>query len=246
MRLVELYGQERSQEWLRAEYERDKASGLVPSGESEEGPFPQHWSVGWDCRRDGYWDGCDDWRPANSWTCSKIVVPSYADDLCVRLYLRVSGRRDKRGKLRAKRWAAAVGLGLPRRRVQLIVMGHFLAPSKSSLPIGYCSSLTDAMKRADKLDLTEAIAKALAGIYQSDKASCYWRLGDDGTYQPYMTTFEQTFGRQDLPFGRYAVARRLASGQASCTFVDRARGMTTQWQDDAELELCMWLPENDE
>jgi hypothetical protein len=125
-------------------------------------------------------------------------------------------------------------------------MDHFLAPSKSSLPIGYCSSLTDAMKRADKLDLTEAIAKALADLYQSDKARCYWRRDDDGAYRPYMTAFEQTYGRQDLPFGHYGIARRLTSGQASCHAMEVYRGGTTIHCDAPELELGMWLPENDE
>lgn len=206
-----LYGQEMTQEELRAE--RERGDVFLFSLSEDDGELRQHWSVGWRHHRDGrrgYFE--DDWYACDSWSCERIVCPSYSQQHCIRLALSVQGKRGKNGKLRAHRWAARLVLGDPnpigygKFTEQLVIHGT-LRWGDNHLPIGRCKSVSDAMRQADQLDLGPAIEKLLTRAYSPRGATCLWRREGE-RWEPYLTILPVTsFSMMSLPRGEYATTK---------------------------------------
>lgn len=252
-----LYGQEKTQEELRAAHERAGELDLLRPFPPEEGePWPQHYSVGWSRKRD--WQQVsptfeyDDWRLCDSWTCEKIVSPSYASDLVVKLVVHISGKRGKGGRLRPHRWSAQLVLG--RFKGDPIGLGEVRkGPWVCRGPALTCRSVADAMRRADKLDLAEGIEKLVQRAYSTEGAECFWKQAWDGTWEPYKTVFKDMgHDWRELPRGKYVVTqwkleqrpvRRGKNDEADAIIIARwaAEGGRRRWLvNGAVMERGPW------
>lgn len=231
MRYDTLYGQELTQEELRAAHERRKEKNHLISWDDEEAyrkgePMAQHHSVGWSCQRNGYWDDMFDYfRASDSWTASKIIRPAYHEDFTVCLRLSIQGKRASNSRrCRPTRWSAVVCMGRRDRvigiREQVVVCrrsdpnapwrthpwGHY--PS-DTLPVGRCKSLADAMRQADQLDVDEAVERVVRRAYDPHRARCYYRkIEEDGEvrFDPYLMVYGVGhFDQFSLPRGTYVI-----------------------------------------
>ena len=184
-----LYGYTPSWKEWRAEQRQRKTSGRFSETE-----YSVPWHCGWKICRDGGYDYNGEWESVGSWTCKKIIRPSYDQLTAVSLVVKVYGRRMfKLGERRTKprRWAASVELG-----------GH----QRSFFSLKYaksCNSLADACRKAEKLSFLDVEITALLKQTYSPLCaeSLFCKEGAD--YLPYATRFRIGGDPSDWPYGSY-------------------------------------------
>jgi hypothetical protein len=251
-----MYGQELTQEQLRAAHERRLEGHNLISAEDAEAyqagePMRQHASVGWIGHRDGHYDSMvDDFVLHLSWSFSKIVRPSVDRDLCVRLNVSISAKTSRR--VRPSRWSATVSIG---RRLQNHVRivdkyppydwkeRRHLEPVR---PIGKCKSCRDAMRQADQLDIEDAIAEVPATAYGKQGSNCYYRKTDDeGGWEPFLTVVSvDYFGEGRLPKGEYLkvgeMDGKLRGSRISRSYWGTVSHYGQEEDQEAARELGIW------
>jgi len=184
-----LYGYAPSWKEWRAEQRQRKASGRFSETECRT-----PWHCGWRINRDGGYDYNGEWESSSSWTCRKIVRPSYDQLTAVYLVVRVYGRRmfkPSERRTKPKRWAASVELG-----------GH----QRSFFSLKYaksCNSLADACRKAEKLPfLNGEIAALLRQAYSPLCAESFFRK-EGVEYSPQVSRFRLGGDVSTLPYGSY-------------------------------------------
>lgn len=254
VRYGELYGQEFTQEQLRANHERRLDRDRIVDWDDTEAyrngtEMKQHFSVGWDWSRNGHYNSLyDDWVLEPSWTARKIVRSSYDRDTCVYLHVTIRGKRsNKYNRTRPYRWGAKIVFGNRGREHEQLVLAHPPYQSTTTLSIGRCKSVADALRQADKLDLDEAVRKVLAYAYSSKNAECYYRE-IDGEHVPWFTSLRETGGIdwRDLRRGLYIVV-----GHTNSHAMERTQyGQVGRYGDEDIKEVARtlggWLPGQEE
>src|SRR5690349_8815548 len=101
VRFDTLYGQPLSEEDLRQDWESNPFRVAI-----EETFVPiQPGHIGWKwhrCSRSDYWG--EEWYPTDEWHAEKIVRPSYAEDMSVKIIVNIAGKRFAKNRLRPVKW----------------------------------------------------------------------------------------------------------------------------------------------
>lgn len=189
LKFLTLYGQELTREEWEQKQELNHQEGRWAESE-----FVQPWHVGWNVSRDGArgWFE-DDWSWSDSWTARKIIRPSYDQQLTVNLIVKIWGKRSK-GKLRPYRFRVSPVFG---ETSFLGIEGEFR----------YCKSISDALRRADKLNLDQEIQELLKHKYTKRVGqSSVFRLEGD-QYVPWKTILISGEDGLEWPSGEYFETR---------------------------------------
>jgi hypothetical protein len=161
----------------------------------------QPYHVGWRYHRNGSTGiNGDEWYPGDSWTAERIIRPSYDQFTAVKLKLTIYGKKKPGGRLRANRFFASL---------EFAWQGGWSLGSHMYC----CTSVADALRRADKLSFDAEIAEMLKRYYSPEQAKAVYRLKriyeyetppspDDTKYQPWASTFRNG-SWENLPSGRY-------------------------------------------
>lgn len=193
MRFETLYGYVPTRaEWLEEQREH-AAAGRFTVRDDGENPYVP-WHSKWAVCRDGSWGYDGEWSSMDSWTCRKIIRPSYDRATAVYLVVRVrstwfSGNR----KARPTRWTAHVSFGEHSYYAGMLPLG----PTRS------CNSIISACRKAEKLPTVDAeVAKVLKYAYGARGCSAVFRK-EGAEFLPFKTCFSFAPSPNDWERGQY-------------------------------------------
>lgn len=172
------------------------AAHPVPYGKV---PPPRWWgTTDWRTYRDVYQLPSGEYDGDSSWTGTCVVRGSYRHDCLVYLLLRVWGKHDTKGRLRARRWSVCVAFGSPPHNRKFSTF----TPCAS----GSCKSVAQAERNATRAymrgECDESIASLLAWVYSPRHAQSWFLLEGD-EWRPWLTQLGPKLSHLDMPPGRY-------------------------------------------
>jgi hypothetical protein len=186
----ELYGYAPTRaEWERERRER-KQRGLLVASE-----YGTPWHCKWQVRRNGGIDQWGEWVPSGSWTCQKIIKPSYNLQTAVQLIVTVQGRATRWKSCRPARWSASLALGGQK---------HSLWHRKYGRS---CKSVSEACRKAERLPFLDVeMVELLRAVYGAEGSEALHREVRPGEYEPFLTVL---WNDNDLDFegGKYLGTR---------------------------------------
>lgn len=190
-----LFGYELTRtEWKEQQRDRKKRGMFIQDA------YGRPWHCLWTVRRNGGHDQNGEWEPSDSWTCTKIIKPSYSQHMAVKLVVNVYGVRFFRPGWRTcqpRRWSAHLTIGWRNRHFS----DHKYAQS--------CKSIADAYRKAEKLPFLAAeVAALLKEAYGPAGAEAVFREMEDGRFEPFVTRLGVGGeGSRDMVLGKYLVTR---------------------------------------
>jgi len=192
---------------------------------------------GWHIQRSGGYDQTGEWVSGNTWTCDlpiatsaiPVMQRSYGDNVMrpahIWLSLSVWGP-EKGGRVKPQRFTAKVRMG----SVEEAIYGF--GESR------YCKSVSDALRRARKIDTAPAVERMLRKSYSAACSRCVYRI-EDGAWNPWVSLLPIDTDSMLWPIGEYVEVWHGNDGKLLHSHIKRTwDGMSGGPASDAVKAAC--------